>query len=474
MARGSDTGRKGRGGERGVALLLALVFTAVLTALVFGFLYETQVTASLVQNSSADFEALLAAKSAAANGLSLLLDDLLETEMNGMPEVDSLMDPSGWASGLPFEPLNNAMMRTSISDECGKLNLNALISVSDDGQPVRNEELITALRSFFNLRSDTDRDPVDAIIDWLDYDDMDAEEPEGAENSYYMGLENPFPCKNGPMDAIEELLLIKGITVELYFGDPAQEQLPLSEYLTVHGDWDGRVNVNTAREEVIAAVLGGHTGNEDIAVARQIYDEVQTQPYEDLNRLSTMLGPMMPPDAGPGADGNKPGAAKPATKPDAITRATKQRMPESAADAMKSAEKQIMPETTFGRGVAGGGRNPGRNPGRSPAGLAPGVVRPNTGTATDRNNVTNPQLQEQLRQQDAVGRMFRVNSTAFRIYGDGMVGDTLARVEAYVFRTPLDVSDLERAASSAGGGAAQGGNPVPLTPFRILDWKVIQ
>ena len=465
MARASDTGRKGRGGERGVALLLALVFTAVLAALVFGFLYESQVTASLVQNSSADFEALIAAKSAAANGLSLLLDDLLETEMNGMPEVDSLLDPSGWASGLPFEPLNGAMMRTSISDECGKLNLNALISVRDDGQPVRNEELVTALRSFFNLRSDTDRDPVDAIIDWLDYDDMDAEEPEGAENSYYMGLENPFPCKNGPMDAVEELLLIKGITPELYFGDPAQEQLPLSEYLTVHGDWGGRVNVNTAREEVIAAVLGGYTGNEDIGVARQIYDEVQTQPYEDLNRLSAMLGPMLPAGADPGADGKKPGAGKPGAKPDAVSRATKQRAPESAA---KSAEKQIMPETSFG-----GGRNAARKPGsQKPGSLPPGVVRPNTDTGRD--NVTNPQLQEQLRQQDSVSRMFRVNSTAFRIHGDGMVGDTLARVEAFVFRTPLDVSELERSASNAGGALAQGGNPVPLTPFRILDWKVIQ
>lgn len=470
MARGSDTRGKRRGGERGVALLLALVFTAVLTALVFGFLYESQVTASLVQNSSADFEALLAAKSAAANGLSLLLDDLLETEMNGMPEVDSLVDPSGWASGLPFEPINGAMMRTSISDECGKINLNALISVRDDGQPVRNEELITALRSFFNLRSQTDRDPVDAIIDWLDYDDMDAEEPEGAENSYYMGLEVPFPCKNGPMDAIEELLLIKGITVDLYFGDPAQEQLPLSEYLTVHGDWNGRVNVNTAREEVIAAVLGGHTGNEDIAVARQIYDEVQAQPYEDLNRLSSMLGPMMPPDAAAGDDGKKPGANKPAAKPDAVSRATKRRTPGSAADAMKGAEKQIMPETSFGAGRAGGGRNAARNP----ATLPPGVVRPNTGINADRNDVTNPQLQEQLRQQDSVGRMFRVNSTTFRIHGDGMVGDTLARVEAFVFRTPLDVSDLERSASNAGGAMAQAGNPVPLTPFRILDWKVIQ
>ncbi len=390
--------------DGGVALILALVFTVMLTALVFGFMYESEVTASLVQNGSLDFQALLAAKSAVANGMATLMDDQIETEMNGMPEVDSMLDPSQWAAGLPFEPLNEAMMRTTISDEYGKINLNALI-IARDGSLVRNEELINALRIFFSLRSDTDRDPVDAILDWLDYDDMDAEEPEGAENDYYMGLENPFACNNGPMHSIEELLLIKGITPELYFGDPEQEQLPLSEYLTVHGDWRGRVNANTAREEVIAAVLGGATGNSDIGLAQQIFDEARTQPFEDTARLSNLVSPALPPAA------------------------------ESA------------------------GNTRDRNRPTIPA--RPGAT-------------TNPRLEEQMRQQELVGQMFRVNSNVFRIYGDGMVEDVLARVEAYVWRTPLDLSEIENYASSVGGSLAQDSGVVPETPMRVLDWKVIR
>ncbi len=179
-------------------------------------------------------------------------------------------------------------MRTAIADEYGKINLNALL-LYNNGVKERNEPLIEALRQFFLLRDSSGFDPVDAIIDWLDYGDMDAQEPDGAENDYYTRLENPYPCKNGPMDTIEELLLIKGITPEIYFGNANQDQLPLSEYLTVHGDWRGRVNVNTAHEDVIAAIIAGHTGNLDVMIAEQIYDEARQAPFEEVGQLRNYI-----------------------------------------------------------------------------------------------------------------------------------------------------------------------------------------
>lgn len=273
----------------GVALLLALVFVALLAALVIAFMYEMQVDAYFAQNQGADFHARLAAHSAVVNGMRVLADQYAEMLESGMPPVDSEVDGSQWHLGVPFEPLNEATMRTSIADEYGKINLNALLTF-ENGQLERNEPLIDALREFFILRTvEAAHDPVDAIIDWLDYDDGDAQEPEGAEHEYYAGLENPYPCKNGPMNSIEELLLIKGITPELYFGDEKQEQLPLSEYLTVHGDWQGRVNVNTAREEVIAAVLAANTGNADLGAAQQIYDEARMAPIDNVSQLRSYV-----------------------------------------------------------------------------------------------------------------------------------------------------------------------------------------
>ncbi len=276
----------------GVAIILSLVFIALLTIIVVEFLYEAEVEASLAYCQQGDLEAYLSAKSAVAKAIAYLAEDNLNTMMSGAPPVDSDFDLISFNMGAGTEPLNNALMHASISDEYGKINLNALLMPQSGGEPQERTPLVNALREFFVLR-DTGKGArpeaiVDAILDWLDYNDGDSERPQGAENDYYMGLENPYPCKNGPMDSIEELLLIRGITPEIYFGDPEKNQLPLSEYLTVHGDWMGRVNINSAQPEVIAAIVSGFTGNPaDIGLGQRIFDDAHTQPFTDLSQLES-------------------------------------------------------------------------------------------------------------------------------------------------------------------------------------------
>jgi len=52
------------------------------------------------------------------------------------------------------------------------------------------------------------------------------------------------------MESIDELLLVRGISVELYRGSP--ERPGLARFLTVYGE--GSVNVNTAPKEVLRAL----------------------------------------------------------------------------------------------------------------------------------------------------------------------------------------------------------------------------
>ena len=53
-------------------------------------------------------------------------------------------------------------------------------------------------------------------MDWRDPDDF--YRLNGAENDYYHSLSEPYECKNGDLDTIEELLLVRGVTTELYYG----------------------------------------------------------------------------------------------------------------------------------------------------------------------------------------------------------------------------------------------------------------
>jgi DNA uptake protein ComE-like DNA-binding protein len=101
-----------------------------------------------------------------------------------------------------------------ISDEGGKININALMRLDPSGN---------TLYSFLMLLPNMTDDIANAIIDWLDPDDNPRQSTVGgmggAESSYYQGLSPPYSCKNGPIDSLEELLLVRGVTPDLLYGN---------------------------------------------------------------------------------------------------------------------------------------------------------------------------------------------------------------------------------------------------------------
>ncbi len=99
--------------------------------------------------------------------------------------------------------------RYGLVDESSKLNLNVLpFWDADPGVDVR-AQVLSALPEM------TD-EIADAILDWLDADDDSRDF--GAESSYYRSQSPPYEAKNGPLDSLDELLLIRGVTPELLFG----------------------------------------------------------------------------------------------------------------------------------------------------------------------------------------------------------------------------------------------------------------
>jgi type II secretory pathway component PulK len=433
--------------NEGVALILTLLFVVLLTVLVVEFAYEAQVEASYSMNSGNDYQARLAARSAVYKGISILEMDRLQAQLSATGTattpsnnssnnnnnnntnanqgsgitVDSRW--SSWAQPGGFEPLNDAVMRTTIADEYGKLNLNALVD-NQDGKVVR-EHLRYALQEFFRIRGEAasaEVDPeslVESIIDWID-DDDEVDEG-GAESDFYLAAENPYNAKNGPMDSLDELLLVKGMTPALFFGakgiDPPQ--LPLTEFLTVHGDWLGRINPNTV-------YIDYESGISDVLEAYAFgWQEAEPDLIQEID-YEAMIQDMV-----------------------AV---------EDVSGTFQSAD-ELKGYVTFGNiptvdddGRGGRGRN-GQNSGS--------------------------QTQQNRAQEEIVRYMFTVYSHVFRIQGDAMLDDLLVRNEAYVFRTPEDVGLLE---FPGGNNQMQTANPFPPLPvvtmpeefYRILEWKVIQ
>ncbi len=84
-------------------------------------------------------------------------------------------------------------------DEGGKINLNAMMIPDPTGNTLYNMLILLP-----NMTSNI----ANCIIDWMDPDETTRDG--GAESDYYSGMTPSYSCKDGPIDSLEELLLVKG------------------------------------------------------------------------------------------------------------------------------------------------------------------------------------------------------------------------------------------------------------------------
>jgi general secretion pathway protein K len=89
---------------------------------------------------------------------------------------------------------------------------------------------------------------VDAIEDWRDANDTTR--TNGAESDDYLKLPVPYRARNGNFQDTDELLQVKGITPEMYWGH--EDKPPLADVLTARSR--GTVNINTAPAPVLSAL----------------------------------------------------------------------------------------------------------------------------------------------------------------------------------------------------------------------------
>lgn len=103
-------------------------------------------------------------------------------------------------------PLGKGLVHYTITDENGKLNINTA-----------TRDILTKALAANGIPLGSSRDTiVDSVLDWIDTDDR--HRLNGAESNYYEGLSPAYSAKNGPLDSVEELLKIKGVTPELFYG----------------------------------------------------------------------------------------------------------------------------------------------------------------------------------------------------------------------------------------------------------------
>lgn len=244
--------------QSGLALVLTLLLISFLVAVTMQLMItiDRQVTVSTAQREQVRLDAMVLA------GLNLARAALLADQQEN--EVDTTQDL--WAD-LDQERLaalaGGVELQVTIADLSGRLQVNALGASGPGRNPggsVQGEQqekntyrevwlrLLTSGRFALNDEDQAEA-LLDAIADWVDKDEN--ERIQGAEEQYYRARDPGHGCRNGTMPYLEELLLVKGMTPEIFYGDKEHEGI--AEFVTVAGE-DGKINLNTAPLPVLQAL----------------------------------------------------------------------------------------------------------------------------------------------------------------------------------------------------------------------------
>ncbi len=236
--------------RRGIALIIVLLMLSIITAVTLQLNRDSRSEIYEAANLSDGIRLRYVAESGFYAAGAILLAD--KTSFDSLKEQWANTEMLSLKSEALFD---NGSFNIAIEDERGKIPVNQL--VSGTGYKPQNRDLLLRLLTGQDFRLEQGRaeELIDAIKDWIDADDEVT--GAGAESGYYAGLEIPYAVKNAPLDCIEELLMIKGVTRELFYG--TEKSPGLVQCLTVFGD--GKININTAPKPVLGALAAEMTAD---------------------------------------------------------------------------------------------------------------------------------------------------------------------------------------------------------------------
>jgi len=185
----------------GTILIVTIWVVLVLAGLALVFARSMRVAAIVAANHAASLQA----ESIAAGAAEYAAAKLTASEEEGTSILTDSESYEGKQVGQGYFWLlrpnleDDRELNFGLTDEAGKINLNSASQEMLLRLPGMTAELAAS------------------IIDWRDEDSEIT--PGGAEDEYYLLLSEPYNCKNAPLETVDEILLIKGASEELLYGE---------------------------------------------------------------------------------------------------------------------------------------------------------------------------------------------------------------------------------------------------------------
>ncbi|MBN2133404.1 MAG: type II secretion system minor pseudopilin GspK [Sedimentisphaerales bacterium] len=260
----------------GFVLIVVLATVLLLSTLLFGF----SLTARRKLEAADSFYRTEQAWSCARAGLHIALATIAEAN-------DLYTDPrlTKLTTGENTFDVADGSCSITIAEENGLLNVNSLKDKDGRLRRARIDQLLRLIDRL-NRREKTaeriDYGIVAALIDWIDADDEVTSLPfvehdnRGAEDAYYQTCEPPYHCRNAPVDILDEMRWVKGMTPEALSR--------LGGALTTLGD--DKTNINAAPPLVLQCL------SEEMAPAlvEMIVNRRTRRPFQSIAELRDVPG----------------------------------------------------------------------------------------------------------------------------------------------------------------------------------------
>jgi general secretion pathway protein K len=241
---------------KGVALIMVLWVIAILTVVVLEFSFAMRTEVHITQNFKEDLQLYALAEGGVQRAIAELVlkqDTRIQQLRKTLKDEEVPTENKEWVTdGRAYElPSELGTTEIRIMSEGAKININTV-----------SETRLRKIIENLGLEAEKRDIVVDSIMDWKDSNDL--HRMNGAENDYYQSLEEPYEAKDANLDSIEELLLIRGVTPDLYYGKKATKKgeegetpgrAGLKDIFSIYSQGE-IIDINSATSIVLRFALG--------------------------------------------------------------------------------------------------------------------------------------------------------------------------------------------------------------------------
>ena len=283
-------------------MIIVMISILVLAILAGGFAYSMKVETKLALNSNSETELEWLGRSGVEYARWILAQQLMISQ-EPYDALNQVWAGGQGGMGTSNSPLANVQREVhlgngsftwKITDLERKFNIN-----------LGNERVLQQALISMGANASETTPIVNSILDWMDA----GTNPriEGAKDDYYQQMVPPYYAKRGPIDDMSELLFVKGMTPDIYWG-PVSTNHPQDAFQQRYGSGAsapgqpviypvgmvdlftpmsyGKINLNTASAAVLQllpgidspvaeAIVAGRSGEDDGSGLLGPYKNVQ-------------------------------------------------------------------------------------------------------------------------------------------------------------------------------------------------------